>query len=78
MKDETQEVRDSATAQIADARAFMLASVGTDGRLQFAIVAGTPADSAACVTQCRSMAKAVGGVMADQVIMSLQGADDVE
>lgn len=74
MKDQRQETRDSAGAQIQDASAFMLASVGSDGMLKFAVLAGTAAEDGACAVQCRSFAIVVEGIMAADVIGALQAA----
>ncbi len=76
MKDQRQETKDSAVAQIHDAGAFMLASVGTDGMLKFAVLAGTAAEDGACAAQCRSFAIVVEGIMAADVIGALRGDGD--
>lgn len=72
MKDKTQETKDSAAAQIQDAHAFMLASVGTDGMLKFAVLAGTAAEDSACAMQCRAFATVLDGIIAADIVRALQ------
>ena len=71
MKDDNQ-IKKTAIAQLEDARSFLLATVGSDGQLKFATMAGTPADEAACAMQARAMSGVFDSVVVAQILDELK------
>lgn len=62
-----------ARAQVNDACAMMLATIGSDGMLRFVVLPGTAAEDAAVAVQCRAFADSIVGLVTMQVMDTLRG-----